>query len=73
MKMKNFIIKKEPYITITQFLKVEGYISSGGEARLFFAQYKPTLNGEEVFEKKKKMKPGDILNILNEVYTFSYD
>ena len=71
--MKNFIIQDAEFITITQFLKVEGYIQSGGEARLFFATNKPTLNNEEIFEKKKKMRPGDILHVLDEVYTFSYD
>ena len=71
--MKVFLIKDAEYITITQFLKVEGFIQSGGEARLFFAQHQPTLNDQVIFEKKKKIKKGDVLKILNEVYTFSYD
>ena len=70
--MKEFILKKE-FITLVQFLKVEGFISSGGEARHFMEENDILLNDVVVTEKKKKIVSGSILKINENKYTFTHD
>ena len=70
--MKTFTIKKD-FITLVQFLKVEGLIGSGGEARHFMDHHKITLNDQQVTEKKKKIFAGNVLKIDEETITFQHD
>lgn len=70
--MRTFILKKE-FITLVQFLKVEGYISSGGEARYFMDDHTITLNEQKVTERKKKIFSGYTLKIDDEIITFTND
>ncbi len=65
--MENILINKE-YITIVQFLKMQSIISSGGEVKYFLSENKVLLNDNEVFEKRKKIYPNDILIINEEEY-----
>ena len=51
------------YIQLDQFLKKLDYISSGGETAAFLEGHAITLNGNEVHEKRKKIRKGDILSI----------
>lgn len=51
------------YIQLDQFLKKLDYISSGGETAAFLEGHDITLNGNEVHEKRKKIRKGDILSI----------
>ena len=70
--MKVFTLKKE-FITLVQYLKVEGYISSGGEAKMFIESHHIELNNIKVTEKKKKIFPHNVLTIDKESITFKYD
>lgn len=70
--MKTFILKKE-FITLVQYLKVEGYISSGGEARPFIESHQIELDRKKVVEKKKKIFAGNVLTINDEQITFQHD
>jgi len=70
--MKTFKIRKE-FITLVQFLKVEGFISSGGEARHFMGLHTIQLNDLPVTERKKKIVSGDVLTIDSETITFKND
>lgn len=54
---------KGEYIQLDQFLKKENYISSGGETGFFIGNHNVQLNGQKVHEKRKKIRPGDILEI----------
>ncbi len=56
------------FITLVQFLKMESIISSGGEVKYFLLENKVLLNNQEVFEKRKKIYPNDILKINDEEY-----
>ncbi len=59
---------KDSYIKLNQFLKFTGLISTGGEVKYFIEDNNITLNGEEVFELRKKIYVGDKLVINNDEY-----
>lgn len=56
------------YIQLDQFLKKIDAISSGGETAAYLAQHQVTLNGKPVHEKRKKIRPGDVLAIDGREY-----
>ena len=56
------------YIQLDQILKKLDFISSGGETGMFLQSHSILLNGQEVSEKRKKIRPGDILQIDEESY-----
>ena len=47
-------------------MKRENRIASGGETGFFLEEHDVRLNGEKVREKRKKLRPGDILEIDGE-------
>lgn len=56
-------IQFEEIITLGQFLKHEGIIGSGGEAKWFLSENEVYLNGELEARRGKKLHHGDIVNI----------
>ncbi len=64
----NIIKINTEFITLVQLLKMESIISSGGEVKYFLIENKVLLNDNEVFEKRKKIYPNDILIINEEEY-----
>lgn len=56
------------YIQLDQLLKKIDRISSGGETGAFLAAHKVTLNGKPVYEKRKKIRPGDVFAIDGSEY-----
>lgn len=56
------------YIQLDQILKKLDFISSGGEIGMFLQSHSILLNGQKVSEKRKKIRPGDILQIDEESY-----
>lgn len=56
------------YIQFDQILKKLDFISSGGETGMFLQSHSILLNGQKVSEKRKKIRPGDILQIDEESY-----
>lgn len=56
------------YIQLDQILKKLDFISSGGETGMFLQSHSILLNGQKVREKRKKIRPGDILQIDEESY-----
>ena len=53
------------FITIAQLLKALDYIGSGGETKYFLFEHVVLLNDIEIYEKKKKIKKGDVVTINN--------
>ena len=53
--MKNVSIKTE-YIELQQLLKMENYISSGGQAKYFLLENKVFVNGEEENRRGRKLR-----------------
>ena len=53
------------YITLGQFTNV---ISNGGEAKFFIANNKIFLNGQQIFERGKKLRSHDQININDRLF-----
>ena len=60
--MKEVFINSE-YITLAQFLKLEGFIGSGGEAKYFLQEVEVELNGELESRRGKKLYLNDVIKL----------
>ena len=58
------------YITLSQFLKEESIISSGGQSKWYLKDNPVVLNGEKEDRRGKKLYPGDQLEIAEQKYEF---
>ncbi len=56
-----------PFITLGQLLKYAGIIQSGGDAKVFLANNRITLNGTKENRRGKKIYPGDVVEIGNNI------
>ncbi len=54
-------------ITMDKLLKFAGVADTGGQAFLMVEDGVVRLNGQLVTEKRKKVYPGDIVNIDNQI------
>lgn len=59
-------------VTLGQFLKSEGIISTGGQAKWYLQDNPVTLNGELEDRRGKKLLQGDTLEVEGEKFTISY-
>lgn len=50
-----------PFITLQSVLKLSDVISSGGMAKMFLQEEEVKINGIRVFERGKKIYPGDVV------------
>ena len=55
------------FITMDKLLKFSGVASTGGQAFMLIEDGLVRLNGTVVQEKRKKVHPGDLVNIDNQV------
>ena len=55
------------FITMDKLLKFSGVADTGGQAFLMVEDGIIKLNGKLVTEKRKKVFPGDIVNIDNQI------
>lgn len=62
------ILINEEYITLSQFLKMTNFISSGGAAKFFLKEQTVTLNNEVETRRGKKLYPNDIIKIENQEF-----
>ena len=60
--MKKVFINSE-YITLSQFLKLEGFIASGGEAKYFLKEVEVELNNALEDRRGKKLYTDDVIKI----------
>lgn len=62
--MKKVFINSE-YITLSQFLKLEGFIASGGEAKYFLKEVEVEVELNNAFEDRrgKKLYTDDVIKI----------
>ena len=63
--MKEIEISKEP-VELYKILKLEGIVSSGGEAKYVIAEGQVLVNGKIETRKRKKIAAGDIVEFGNE-------
>ncbi|MBU3828196.1 MAG: S4 domain-containing protein YaaA [Candidatus Lactobacillus pullistercoris] len=67
--IKDFSIKGD-YITLSQFLKEESIISSGGQAKWYLKENPVLLNGQSEDRRGKKLHVGDELVVDDVHYKF---
>ncbi len=53
----------ENFITLQQFLKLGGFIQTGGQAKFFLCENNVLINGEKETRRGKKLREGDIVKI----------
>lgn len=58
----------QPYITLTQVLKEEGIIGTGGQAKWFLQENSVLVNQESEQRRGRKLYPGDILQVLDQTF-----
>lgn len=56
-----------PTITMDKLLKFSGVADTGGQAFMMVEDGVVRLNGQLVTEKRKQVRPGDVVNIDNQV------
>ena len=56
------------YITLAQFLKLADLITNGGEAKFFLAQNEVKVNGENDNRRGRKLRDGDMVEVLGKTY-----
>lgn len=67
--IKEFKVKGE-YVTLSQFLKEESIISSGGQAKWYLQDNPVLFNGAKENRRGKKIRPGDKIEVDHEIYQF---
>ena len=68
IKKTTEIIIKTEYITLGQFLKLADIIESGGEAKSFLAQNEVLIDGELDQRRGRKLRGGEVVEILGQKY-----
>ena len=66
MQKENIAITTD-FITMDKFLKFSGVADTGGQAFLMVEDGIIKLNGKLVTEKRKKVFPGDVVNIDEQI------
>lgn len=56
------------FITLQQLLKMEDWISSGGQAKIAVKELSITVNGEKENRRGRKLYPNDVIIIEDEEY-----
>lgn len=51
------------YITLTQFLKMQGFASTGGQAKFLVKELDISVNGEKEDRRGRKLYPGDVVTV----------
>lgn len=66
MQKENVAITTE-FITMDKLLKFSGVAETGGQAFLMVEDGVVKLNGKMITEKRKKVYPGDVVNVDNQI------
>lgn len=66
-QIEEFTIKNE-YITLGQFIKIIGLISTGGEVKSFLLSSDISINDAKESRRGRKLYKGDLININNKEY-----
>ena len=65
--------QKDSVIQLDQFLKLEGITQSGGEAKHVIQSGEVKVNGETDTRRKRKLRAGDVVEVLGNTYTVGID
>ncbi|RIA64836.1 S4 domain protein YaaA [Anaeroplasma bactoclasticum] len=69
--MKIINIKTE-YIELQQLLKMEDYISSGGQAKYYLMENEVLVNGVIETRRGRKLRANDVIKIGKEEYQIAW-
>ena len=61
------------FIKLQDFLKFANAIESGGMAKTFIQNEQVTVNGEVCTQRGKKLRPGDTVGFLGNVWAVSQE
>jgi len=61
------------FITLSQFLKMTDFVSSGGEVKYFLSSEVITVNGDLEARRGRKLYPEDKVCIRNLVFSIASD
>jgi ribosome-associated protein len=61
--------KETKHIQLDQFLKFNNLVSTGGQAKILIQGGEVKLNGIVETRRKKKLQPGDVVEIFGERVT----
>ena len=56
----------EPIIQLDQFMKLQGMVNTGGQAKIVIQSGQVLLNGQVETRRKKKLKAGDAVTFNGE-------
>lgn len=56
------------YIKLDQFLKYQGIVNTGGEAKSSIQEGSIKVNGNVEFARGKKLRPGDVIEFEDKRY-----
>lgn len=59
---------KQNYLTLQSFLKLSGYIDTGGQSKLFLFENEVLVNGEKETRRGRKLFPNDIVKVFDKEY-----
>jgi ribosome-associated protein len=71
--LKTFKIEGVEFITLGQFVKAAGLVSTGGMVKPFLEETKILYNGQLEKRRGKKIYPTDKVQIGKDIYTFTHD
>ena len=58
----------EPYIKLDQFLKLQGVVQTGGEAKITIKAKEVAVNGDIETRRGRKLRTGDRVTISGTTY-----
>lgn len=65
--------KDGPTIDLQDWLKIAGLVQTGGEAKFRIQDGQVRLNGEVETRRRKKLRPGDVVELGGASYTVEWD
>ena len=71
INMEMINITKE-YIKLQDLLKLAAVTATGGEAKLLVQEGEVLVNGEVCTMRGKKIRPGDVVDALGQLYGVQY-
>ena len=63
----------EPFIKLDQFLKWQGIVQTGGEAKIRIKDGEVIVNGKIETRRGKKLRTGDRVTIANQTYSVNLE
>lgn len=64
MKKEIFELRpKDEFIPLINLLKLMGIAQTGGHAKMMVEEGEVKVNGEQEFRKRKKLRPGDVVEL----------